>query len=58
MKFLKFYHLSEPPQQASLRHGGGGCQDGRTARAGGAGHRVSCSTTLPSSLRTLITPSS
>ena len=31
MKFLKFYHLSEPPQQASLRHGGGGCQDGRTA---------------------------
>lgn len=35
MKFLKFYHLSEPPQQASLRHGGGGCQDGRTASSGG-----------------------
>lgn len=31
MKFLKFYHLSEPPQQASLWHGGGGCLDVRTA---------------------------
>lgn len=35
MKFLKFYHLSEPPQQASLWHGGGGCQDVRTASPGG-----------------------
>ena len=34
MKFLKFYHLSEPPQQASLWHGGG-CQDVRTASPGG-----------------------
>lgn len=35
MKFLKFYHLSEPPQQASLRHDGDGCQDVRTASSGG-----------------------
>ena len=35
MKFLKFYHLSEPQQQASLWHGGSSCLDVRTASPGG-----------------------